>query len=413
VGDGLGDKQTFQTEARIIRPNGEMRWCICAAALTADADGRIVRVSGVSIDISDRKEAEDRQALLAREVDHRARNTLAVVQAIVRLTHASTTPAYVAAIEGRIRALAQTHNLLSKSYWQGADLSQLVAEELAPYRTGGAAKVKASGPAVFLPPDIAQTIALALHELATNAAKYGALSSRSGEVTVSWKLEPGNLALKWVEAGGPPVTAPASQGFGTKIINGSIKRQIGGKVAFDWRPQGLQCRLALPYGSKDRARSGARGGRDEGNLVQLKYGAALRLLLVEDEVLVGMMMRDVLTDFGFFVAGPFCSVAEASSAATSAGFDCAILDVNLGGEPVYPVADLLKDRNVPFIFVTGYDDKGLDPRYANAPVLQKPIDQGNLKDMLGAIIGDRATEMSERVVATPSIAEPRDAAQSA
>jgi two-component sensor histidine kinase/DNA-binding response OmpR family regulator len=406
--DGLGDKQTFQTEARIIRPNGETRWCICAAALTADAEGRIVRVSGVSIDISDRKEAEDRQALLAREVDHRARNTLAVVQAIVRLTHASTTPAYVAAVEGRIRALAQTHNLLSKSYWQGADLGQLVAEELAPYRTGSGGKVRASGPAVFLPPDTAQTIALALHELATNAAKYGALSSRSGEVTVTWKLEPGNLALKWSEAGGPPVTAPLSQGFGTKIINGSIKRQIGGKVAFDWRPQGLVCQLSLPYGAKDRARIGP-AGRDEGNLVQLKYGAARRLLLVEDEVLVGMMMRDVLTDLGFFVAGPFCTVAEASSAASSAGFDCAILDVNLGGEPVYPVADLLRDRKVPFIFVTGYDDKGLDPHYANAPVLQKPIDQATLKNMLGSMVNGPSAPH----VATPEAAEPRDSARMA
>jgi PAS domain S-box-containing protein len=404
----LGDKQTFQTEARIIRPNGETRWCICAAALTADADGRIVRVSGVSIDISDRKEAEDRQSLLAREVDHRARNTLAVVQAIVRLTHANTTPGYVAAVEGRIRALAQTHNLLSKSYWQGADLGQLASEELAPYRNSGAAKIKVSGPPVFLPPDLAQTIALALHELATNAAKYGALSSRSGEVTMTWKVEPGNLVLKWVEAGGPPVTAPASQGFGTKIINASIKRQIGGKVSFDWRPQGLQCRLALPYGNKDAMRTSPRVARDDGNLVQLKVGTALRLLLVEDEVLVGMMMRDVLTDLGFFVAGPFCTLAEATSAATNGRFDCAILDVNLGGEPVYPVAELLAERKVPFIFVTGYDDKGLDSRYADAPVLQKPIDQGSLKDILGSVVGGQATPPSAR-----PIEEARDSARTA
>jgi CheY-like chemotaxis protein len=266
---------------------------------------------------------------------------------------------------------------------------------------------------VFVPPDIAQTIALALHELATNAAKYGALSSHSGEVSLSWKLEPGSLALKWVETGGPTVTPPASQGFGTKIINGSIKRQIGGKVAFDWRPQGLQCRLALPYGSKDRGRADARTGRDDGNLVQLKYGTARRLLLVEDEVLVGMMMRDVLTDLGFFVAGPFCTVAEATSAATSAAFDCAILDVNLGGEPVYPVADLLRECQVPFIFVTGYDDKGLDPGYVDAPVLQKPIDQGNLKDLLASVIGERGAEMKAPGVAPAAVTEARDTARMA
>ena len=121
---GGAERPTFQTEFRVLRPNGEVRWCIGTAAATVDATGHIVRVSGVTIDITDRKEAEERQALLAREVDHRARNALAVVQSIVRLTRADTIKAYVAAVEGRIGALSRAHTLLAQIRWQGADLGR-------------------------------------------------------------------------------------------------------------------------------------------------------------------------------------------------------------------------------------------------------------------------------------------------
>ena len=142
------------------------------------SNGRVLRISGVTIDITDRKEAEERQGLLAREVDHRARNALAVIQSIIRLTRAKNVDDYVQTVEGRIKALARAHTLLSDSRWHGADLGTLVAEELAPYRAGD--KVKIKGPNIALLPATAQGIALALHELATNAAKHGALSSLKG-----------------------------------------------------------------------------------------------------------------------------------------------------------------------------------------------------------------------------------------
>src|SRR5690349_16906076 len=156
-----------QTEFRVVRPNGDVRWCIGTAAASIDDAGNVVRINGVTIDVTDRKEADERQVLLAREVDHRARNALAVIQSIIRLTRAKSVEDYVQAIEGRIKALARAHTLLSDSRWRGADLGTLVSEELAPYRAGD--KVQCGGPNISLQPATAQGLALALHELATNA----------------------------------------------------------------------------------------------------------------------------------------------------------------------------------------------------------------------------------------------------
>ena len=171
---------TFQCEFRVRRPNGELRWCLGAAAASFDDSNRFTRLVGITVDVTDRKMAEERQMLLAEEVDHRARNIVAVVQSILRLTRADKIKDYIAAVDGRIGALSTAHRLLANSRWEGADLRKLVEEELAAYRAEDDARISISGPAVLLAPDIAQTIALALHELVTNAAKYGALSIEVG-----------------------------------------------------------------------------------------------------------------------------------------------------------------------------------------------------------------------------------------
>lgn len=378
-------KQTFQSEVRVTRPSGEIRWCICAAAMTPGSDGSAARVSIVMIDITDRKQAEERQLLLAREVDHRARNALAIVQAIVRLTRGGSVQAYVKAVEGRIHALAHAHTLLSEARWQGADVGRLVSEELAPYRSGESTRVQIEGPAVLLSPERAQNLALALHELATNSAKYGALSSPLGAVKVGWETARGMLILQWQESGGPPVQAPTAQGFGTKIMNASIKHQIGGDVAWEWHTSGLRCTLQIPNGAPAEARA-AQDGKHE-NLVHLPTGAHKRVLLVEDEAIVGMMMRDVLLEYGLFVVGPCCTVAEAMSVAGSGHFDCAILDLNLGGESVYPVAEELAEREVPFAFVTGYGRESIEARFASTPIIQKPIIREVLEQYLRQTLG--------------------------
>jgi PAS domain S-box-containing protein len=236
--------KTYEAEFRIIRSDGEVRWCVGTAAATLDKSGRVVRVSGVTVDITERKHAEERQNLLAREVDHRAKNALALAQSIVRLTRGENVQAYVQSVEGRINALARVHTVLSLSSWQGAEIRRLVDEELAPYSVGS--QIALGGPEVQLQPATAQTLALALHELVTNSAKYGALSTQAGRLSIRWENETGHLQLAWEETGGPTVQEPTSRGFGTRSVIASIESQLGGKAEFDWRPQGLLCRLSVP-----------------------------------------------------------------------------------------------------------------------------------------------------------------------
>ena len=243
--------RAYEAEFRIRRPNGEVRWCVSTAAATLDSAGRVVRVSGVTVDITERKRAEERQNLLAREVDHRAKNALALAQSIVRLTRADEVKAYVNAVEGRINALARVHTILSLSSWQGAELSKLIEEELAPYSVGG--QIGLTGPEVQLVPATAQTLALALHELFTNSAKYGALSTRSGRLAIDWQVADETLSLNWEESGGPLVRPPQSRGFGTRSLLASVESQLGGRAQFDWRPEGLICRLGVPLTRKTEA----------------------------------------------------------------------------------------------------------------------------------------------------------------
>ena len=380
--------RTFQEEIRVTRANGELRWCICTAALTFDDAGKVSRASLVTVDITDRKLAEERQLLLAREVDHRARNALAVVQAIVRLTREPSQQAYVQAVEGRIHALAKAHTLLSEARWHGADVADLVAEELAPYRTGEGGRVKMDGPSVMLPPEKAQNLALALHELATNSAKYGSLSVSGGQLKLAWATKDGMLSLSWQESGGPVVVPPARKGFGTKIMNASVKHQAGDDVVFEWHPSGLRCmmRLCIFHSApltRDISISQSVGPKS--------IGIKRRILLVEDEVLVGMMMHDILVDNGLDVVGPCRSVADAIAALETRDFDCGILDLNLSGETTYAVAKALTDRAVPYAFVTGYGRESINAVFQDVPVLQKPVVREDLEKYLLHALGPATT----------------------
>jgi len=241
-------ERSYEAEFRIQRPDGEQRWCVATAAATTDKAGRVVRVSGVTIDVTERKHAEERQNLLVREVDHRAKNALALAQSIVRLTRADNVKTYVSAVEGRINALARVHTILSLSSWQGAEMGRLLNEELAPYSMSD--RIRVTGTEVHLQPATAQTLALALHELVTNSAKYGALSALAGQLAIDWTVDGDTLTLTWEETGGPEVREPTARGFGTRSLMASVESQLGGQAMFDWRAEGLVCRLNVPLTRK-------------------------------------------------------------------------------------------------------------------------------------------------------------------
>jgi PAS domain S-box-containing protein len=386
------ERALYDVEYRTVGKEDEViRWVEAKGRGVFDADGKCVRVVGTAIDITKRKEAEGRQDLLAREVDHRARNALAVVQSIVRLTRASSVEGYVAAVEGRIKALARAHALLSDSRWHGADLDALVMEELAPYRLTEAEKVKISGPKISLLPHMAQGLALALHEMATNAAKHGALSSMAGKVTVTWQAQPTSLVLQWVETGGPRIAPPPTRSFGLNVIRASIESQLGGKATFDWNLEGMRCTLLIPrHETTIPTPSQKTGNGAEKGQAPAKIAYGRRVLVVEDEALVAMMIQEFLTEYGHSVVGPIGRASDALVAAKETDYDAAILDINLGDGMAYPVAEIVAARGVPFVFVTGYEADTVDDRFSHIPVLQKPIERQALQRLFVTGLSDGA-----------------------
>jgi PAS domain S-box-containing protein len=210
-----------------------------------DAEGKIVGVSKIARDITEQKRNQEQIATLAREAEHRSKNLLANVQAAINLSQADTSEGLKQVIEGRIRALANVHSLFVETRWIGAELSTIATQELAPYSEKDKTRVRIDGPQILLEPNAAQAIAAALHELATNAAKYGALSVANGEVNLKWSHEQnGQLHLRWTETGGPAVQEPTRKGFGGQIIE-QVIAQLKGKTHFDWRSEGLVCDITL------------------------------------------------------------------------------------------------------------------------------------------------------------------------
>jgi PAS domain S-box-containing protein len=377
---GVGE--THHIEFRIRRADGKVRWCIGSAASTLNEAAGATQISGVVLDISDRKADEDRQALLAREVDHRAKNALALVQALVRLTRATSMEEFVAAVEGRILSLSRVHSILSQSRWEGADLASLLRDELAPFDLADKSRVVLDGPDVLLDSSTAQTLALALHELTTNTAKYGALSAPSGRLSVRWRLEGRDLVIHWNEQGGPLVSPPTRQGFGTSAIVAGVKHQQGGDVKFDWKEPGLDCTIRIPLKDAfaDEQTQGAPSSIVPAG--RSANGAVPSVMIVEDEMLVALDLNESVKALGYKVVGPFGRLAEAIEGAERHAVDLAILDLNLNGEWTYDLAEQLEKRGIPIVFTTGYEADAIIRRFHNCRVLNKPV----VKDALESVL---------------------------
>ncbi|SHI32865.1 PAS domain S-box-containing protein [Roseomonas rosea] len=237
------------TESRILRPDGSVVWVQSSTAPSAlDRGGKPLRAVTILQDITARKRAEEARGLLAREVDHRAKNVLAVVQAVLRLTPKNDPATYARSVEARVTALARAHTLLANGNWNGADLRALAEAELSAFQPGApdAPRAMLQGPSVTLTPGATQALSLVLHELATNATKYGALSAPGGRVDLTWSVDDaaGRLHLRWAETGGPPVPGPPTRrGFGTRVIEASLRDQLGAAVRTAWEPAGMTCEI--------------------------------------------------------------------------------------------------------------------------------------------------------------------------
>ena len=229
-----------------LRKDGSLLNISLSVSPLKNAGGNIIGASKIARDITERKRSDAQIAILAREAEHRAKNVLATVQATVQLTQSDTPEGLKQAIQGRIQALANVHRLFVESRWMGAEIHSLVKEELAAYSQDKEPRIQIGGPKYLLEPNTAQAIAVILHELATNAAKYGALSVPAGKVQVEWSLADGRLLLRWTETGGPPVTPPTRQGFGKRVMDGIIRGQLNGDMRFDWRTEGLACEITCP-----------------------------------------------------------------------------------------------------------------------------------------------------------------------
>jgi PAS domain S-box-containing protein len=236
----------YTLEKRYVRPDGSLIWVNNSVAPVRKASGELYGILAVTIDVTQRKRAEDSQRLLINELNHRVKNTLALVQAIAQQSFSGEGVAAEAkqAFERRLGALAAAHNLLTKSNWEGASLRQVLLEGVSAYQSGE--RIVASGPDLPLTPKTAVSVAMAVHELVTNAVKYGALSSDGGRIEISWTAQDGRLRLLWQERGGPPVSPPTQRGFGTKMLERGLAIELGGVVKLDYDPGGLVCTLDAP-----------------------------------------------------------------------------------------------------------------------------------------------------------------------
>jgi PAS domain S-box-containing protein len=393
----------YDTEYRLAAPDGEYRWYQSRGAPVRDAEGRTREWIGVCIDIHDRKTADERQHLLTAELDHRVRNMLASIRSMVAMTSRSegSKQDYAEALRGRLDALARAHGLLTRQRWKGASLIQLLRDELAAYTKRKESVILTGEGDWILRPQQAQTFALVIHELAMNAALHGALSTPAGRVTVTWTVDlapdPPSLRIAWKEAGGPPVRPPSRHGFGERLILNSFRTQEGAAASLDFEPDGVRCAFSLPVWRVPAVVAPQDGvtpaaivtGGDRAELV----GA--RILVVEDELLVGLEIRHMLVKAGAEVIGPAATAAEAARLAEEVRPAVAVLDVNLGGDMIDPVAIRLREQGIPFVFVTGYDARRVLPEtLRGAPVLRKPVDDAALLDQLQSLLAGATERLS-------------------
>ena len=390
--DSMRAEGRFETEYRRIREDdGRTIWTRTSGVLVADEAGRPLRAVGLVQDIGERRAEEDRRRALMAELDHRVKNVLAAVQALAVQTAKRTTSldSFLATFAGRLKSMASANELLTAARWRGAAVGHLAAAELGGLAPG---QTRWDGPELFLTPRAANALSLALHELATNAVKYGALSTESGRVEVRWaRIADGGFELFWTETGGPPVSAPVHRGFGSTLLSQVTGRELNGEAEVEYRRAGVSARLragpaaivsrpeTVPEAPAPRVYEPAPAAQGPTDL----HGA--RVLIVEDAVLLALELETGLSEAGAEVVGPAYELQEALNLLAQP-IDAAVLDANLNGLSVTPVAEALAARGVPFVFATGYGDTGA-PMGFDAPVIRKPYDVTQVAAAVSGLLG--------------------------
>ena len=387
------DRPADEGEYVIRTASGARRtWAFRSAPIGPDAGGRRLVVT-MAADVTERRDGEERIRLLMREVDHRAKNALMVVQSIVQLSRSEDPAEFSRAVEGRIQAMARAHSLLATAGWSGADLHRLLLDELLAYTDEE--RISLSGPAISIRPEATQAVSMLLHELATNAVKHGALSSTAGRVEVIWSPPEigGTLCLWWQEIGGPAIMGePEQTGFGIVLLRQVIESQLGGTIEMHWDDPGLACLIILPdatwQGSGVRDAAPLREAAAQPAPILRKPGSTRRrVLVVEDEALTALALQSLLEHAGYTVLGPVGRVEDALDLLRSGPPDAAVLDVNLFGATIDPVAFALEAMGVPFLFCTGYQGGGsAGEHHPRAPVLGKPVNANSLLAAVDSLI---------------------------
>ena len=324
----------------------------------------------------ERRSAQERQELMIAELNHRVRNILSLVRGLVAQSkeNATSIEEFSSMLGGRIQALARAHDQITNLNWAPVALRSLVESEAGAYLGARARRIKMDGPDVALDPKAFATLALVVHEMMTNSAKYGALADSSGLVEVVWKLDQGSsLVIEWKESGGPPVQPPSRRGFGTTIIERSVPFDLKGDAEIRFDLLGVQARFMIPanYVQLMPSLAGAP------SRVEAKQPAAPRIsdtaLIVEDNLIIAMSAEVILLELGARHVETAASVAQAMQAIERTTPSFALLDINLGSESSISIGLKLREMNIPFIFATGYGERAPIPdELASAPVIQKP-----------------------------------------
>lgn len=403
-------------EVEVAFDDGSSFWEFINASPVRDATGRVVGAVGAGVDITERKAAEERQAMLVAELDHRVRNILATVQSMVRLTadNSPTKDTLARTLEGRIGAMTRAHDRLTRGSWRGADLSEIVQAELEVFSDNGDRFMIDGTPNCMLKPRQALNLALVLHELATNAAKHGALSGNRGSVRVSWRIvaehEPHSLRIEWREKNGPPVVPPTQRGFGSRLIESALAAD-GAKVVFAFDPRGIRCVIDLPFTAvalihQPGAEAGANPAEPSPRAERADL-TGIRVLLAEDEPVVGLEIQAAVIEAGAEVVGRAQTLRQALDIAARESLSAAVLDVNLDGEMVFPLAEVLKARGVPILFVTGYDLEDIAPKaFGDALVLRKPVQTDSVVHWLDQLKRQAGLDALRRAPLTPATGRP-------